>query len=572
MLRNEHPNPQFKRDSFICLNGEWKFYKGKYGENDRPHSFDKRIIVPFCPESTLSGIGDTSLITDCVYSREVELTNGDLQSRLVLHFGAVDYFAAVYVNGKKACEHIGGYTAFEVDVSPFVNVGKNIITVAVHDDVREDTPSGKQSKRENSHGCFYTRSTGIWQTVWLEKTPDKFIKSVKFFTRRDFKSVDVELRTSDCGEAAIKVFFEGKLVGAASGSVDYRNTINVALSETHLWEIGKGNLYDVEITFGQDKVESYFGLRDVKYEGRRFLLNGKSVFQRLVLDQGYYEDGVYTAKSADSFADDIRLSMSLGFNGARLHQKVFEQRFLYECDKAGYITWGEFPSWGMRYDNLNSLGVFAAQWSETVEQYFNHPSIITWCPLNEVWEDLDNNKLVRDVRFVEAVYLMTKALDGTRPCVDASGGYHGKYTDVFDFHNYHLSDKTVRYVEDIQSKDVLSMDKTYAPDFACEHIPYDGKLPLIASEYGGIKICDGKNGCWGYHSVASEDDFVKEYIAATNAYLSCDKICGFCYTQLYDVEQEQNGLYNYLREKKLSDDAIAKIRACNLQVAAIEKQ
>lgn len=571
MLRNEHPNPQFKRNSFLCLNGEWDFHIGKYAENGEPLKFERKITVPFCPESVLSGVNETGFITDCVYSRVINLSAEDIENRLVLHFGGVDYFAAVYVNGQKVTEHVGGYTAFDADIAPYAKIGENRITVAVHDDVRENTPSGKQSKRINSYGCFYTRSTGIWQTVWLEKTPVNYVKGIKYYVPDDFKSVGVELLAEGCGDAEIKVYFGKRLVGYARGFLEYRSLFQIDLTETHLWELGKGNLYDVEITFGGDRVTSYFGLRTVKYEDRRFLLNGKSVFQRLVLEQGYYEDGIYTAKDVARFAEDIRLATSLGFNGARLHQKVFEQRYLYECDKAGFMVWGEFPSWGMRYDSVQLLGSFMSQWSEVVEQYFNHPSIVTWCPLNEVWEDLDNDKLIRDVRFVESVFLTTKSLDATRPCVDASGGYHGRYTDVFDFHNYHLSGKTKVYVADIRDKDALSMDKTYPSKNVCENVVYDGKLPLIASEYGGIRISDGKNDCWGYHSVACEEDFVREYVAATNEYLSCDKICGFCYTQLYDVEQEQNGLYGYRRERKLSDGALAEIRACNLQTAAIEK-
>ena len=526
--------------------------------------------MPFCPESKLSGIEDKSFITDCVYSRTAVFTEEELAGRLVLHFGAVDYVADVYVNGKFAIRHTGGFTAFAVDIAPLSRVGENRITVAVHDDVRESIPSGKQSKKDTSYGCFYTRSTGIWQTVWLEKTPPEYIRSVKFYPQPDFKRVKVEVATEGCGDVRIEAFFGGRSVGSAEGRTEYRRTFMLTLSETHLWEVGKGNLYDVEITFGEDKVKSYFGLRTVSYEGRKFLLNGRSVFQRLVLDQGYYEDGIYTARDVKQFSDDISLSQALGFNGARLHQKVFEQRYLYECDKAGYMVWGEFPSWGVKYDDLKALGTVVSQWSEVVEQYFNHPSIITWCPLNEVWEDLDNTKLIRDMRFVEAVYSVTKSLDCTRPCVDASGGYHGRYTDVFDFHNYHLSDKTVSFIDDIKEFDKLSMDKTYAPEEAQEDIVYDGKLPLNASEYGGISYANGGDS-WGYHSCKTEEDFLSEYLKTTRAYMDCDKISGFCYTQLYDVEQEQNGLYYFSRKSKFSDKILQKIAECNRIAAAIEK-
>ncbi len=575
MYRNEHPNPQFERDFYVCLNGKWEFEKGKGLTNVR---LAGEIEVPFCPESELSGIGDKSFITDCTYSRLISVSEDDLKGRLVLHFGAVDYYCEVYVNGSFVTSHTGGYTAFEADIAPFANVGENRITVLVHDDVRENIPSGKQSKKDFSYGCFYTRSTGIWQTVWLERTPRKYIKSVKFQTLPDMKSVRVNVSAEGCGDVRVKVFFGGREVGAASGNIDYRRSFDIALSEVRLWEVGKGNLYDVEITFGGDRVKSYFGLRTVSYNGRKFLINGKSVFQRLVLDQGYYEDGIYTAKHADRFKEDIRLSQSLGFNGARLHQKVFEQRYLYESDRAGYLVWGEFPNWGMKYDDLKALGTFVSQWSEVIEQYINHPSIITWCPLNEVWEDLDNEKIIRDMRFVEAAYAVTKTMDPSRPCVDASGGYHGNHTDVFDFHNYHLSDKTYEFIEDILKHDKLSMDKTYAPEAAQENIVYDGKLPLNASEYGGVsfgkdcvreRVREGEG--WGYHSFETEEDFLNEYIKTTKAYLECEKLSGFCYTQLYDVEQEQNGLYLYTRKRKFSEKILKAIAECNLLVAAIEK-
>jgi len=304
----------------------------------------------------------------------------------------------------------------------------------------------------------------------------------------------------------------GKRVGEARGEVEYRHTFDIELSEIALWSVGEGNLYDVTATFGEDEVQSYFGFRIATYQGRKFMLNGKSVFQRLVLDQGYYADGIYTAKDAAQFAHDIALSKALGFNGARLHQKVFEQRFLYECDKAGYLVWCEFPSWGMKCDDIKALGVFVSQWSEVVEQYFNHPSIITWCPLNEAWSDLDNAKLVRDVRFVEAAYNVTKSLDPTRPCVDASGGYHGRYTDIFDFHNYHSGAETVSYIEDIKNTDTLTMDTVYAPDSAQERILYDCGLPLNASEYGGMLFAKSDDDGWGVLTAEDPGEPAYSYI------------------------------------------------------------
>lgn len=584
MYRAEHPNPQFERNAYTCLNGEWEFEIGKYSEKTNTF-LSSKIEVPFCPEAKLSGIHNTDFITDCVYSREIEVKESDVEGRLVLHFGAVDYKAKVYVNGKKAGEHEGGYTAFEVEITPFVKVGKNRITVAVHDDITENVPSGKQSRKRQSFGCFYSRVTGIWQTVWLERTPKDYIKQVKFYPNITDGSVRIELITEGKAATEITIYYDGKVVGTATGDGYFRCDYKIKLAETHLWEIENGRLYDVKIKFGDDEVKSYFGLREVKFDGYKFLLNGKSVFQRLVLDQGYYADGLYTATSVEDFQRDISFVRNLGFNGIRLHQKIFDQRYLYECDRLGVMVWCEYASWGVRYEDLDALGSFTAEWTETVEQNFNHPSIVTWCPLNEAWSNLDNNGKERDIRFVESVYQTTKMLDSTRPCVDVSGGYHGKYTDLFDFHCYHGAEEITGYIEAIEKHGKLIMDTLYGKSAESEGAVWNGKTPIHASEYGGVAYkkssevnglqgsvpCVQEQNAWGYSTSVSEDEFVEQYIKTTEQFLACDKICGFCYTQLYDVEQEQNGLYTYKRIAKFSQRAMACIRECNCRRAAIEK-
>ncbi len=585
VYRTEHPNPQFRRESYECLNGTWEFELGA-AERKTNVPLKSVIEVPFCPESELSGVNNTDFIADCVYSRLIEVKETDLSGRLVLHFGAVDYKAEVYVNGVKAGGHEGGYTAFEIEITLFVKVGQNRITVAVHDDINDNVPSGKQSRKRESFGCFYTRVTGIWQTVWLERTPKSYIKQVKFYPNIADGSVGVELITEGEEATEINVFYDGRQVGSASGDGYYRHHYEIKLSETHLWEVGKGNLYDVTIKFGGDEVRSYFGLREVGYEGRKFLLNGKSVFQRLVLDQGYYPKGIYTAPYVEDMKRNIALAVGLGFNGLRLHQKVFDRRYLYECDRAGLLVWCEYASWGIRYEDLDALGTFLAEWTETVEQYFNHPCIVTWCPLNEAWANLDDGKKVRDIRFVESAYYVTKTLDHTRPCVDVSGGYHGKCTDLFDFHCYHNAEEITRYIEAIENRGKLIMDTLYPSEIE-SGAEWDGKTPIHASEYGGVAFHD-KNGeinglqgtvpcvqeqnAWGYSVCADEEAFVEQYIKTTEQFLACDKISGFCYTQLYDVEQEKNGFYNYERKPKLSAEAMQRIADCNRTAARIEKQ
>lgn len=564
--RTEHPNPQFQRESYECLNGKWKFGIGTPAAEG---ALSDEIEVPFCPESVLSGIERTELFTDCMYAREIQVLPEDLAGRLFLNFGAVDHAADVYINGVKAGCHTGGYTAFTVEITPFVTLGKNTIKVCVHDDVRENMPSGKQVKEDASHGCFYTRVTGIWQTVWLERTPSEYVKSIKFYPDAENRCVKAEVITEGRGHTEVVVSYEGREVGRAEGDGYYLQTFDIPLKERHLWEIGKGRLYDVTVKFGRDVVKSYFGLRSVRYEGKKFLLNGKSVFQRLVLDQGYYPDGIYTAPSTDTMKRDIELALSLGFNGARLHQKVFEQRFLYECDRAGYMVWGEYASWGVQYEHLDALGQFIGEWREAVEQNFNHPSIITWCPLNEVWENLDDKGKVRDIRFVESVYAVTKLLDPTRPCVDASGGYHGRYTDLFDFHCYHTPEEISLYLKAIETRQELIMDTLYS-SLPERGTVYDGNLPLNVSEYGGVAYISDSG--WGYRKKCSEREFLDDYIKTTVQFLECGELSGFCYTQLYDVEQEQNGLYTYGRKPKLSTEAMQEITACNQRTAKIEEE
>jgi beta-galactosidase/beta-glucuronidase len=349
----------------------------------------------------------------------------------------------------------------------------------------------------------------------------------------------------------------------------FRHTFDIALPEIHLWELGNGRLYDLDIKVGDDLVHSYFGLRSVSYEGKKFMLNGKSVFQNLVLDQGYYENGIYTAETEEELVRDIYLAMELGYNGARLHQKVFEPRFLYHCDKLGYMVWGEYPSWGFHDENVLMLGKFLEEWTEAIERDYNHPSIISWCPLNESWGNLSNRKRTRDPRIMEAVYWVTKSLDPSRPCIDTSGGQHGRYTDVFDVHTYLKIEEFEKQMKEIENEEPLNFLSLYAPDYAQEDLAYDHKLPINISEYGGIAYDKNGEG-WGYTAVTNEDDFVDRFTNLVDLIKNSKNISGYCYTQLYDVEQEQNGLLYYNRESKFSKDAIQKIAAANRKTALIE--
>lgn len=563
--RSEHPDPQFQRKDWLNLNGEWDF-EFDFGNSGlragvlEKDEWSRKINVPFCPESKLSGIEYTDFIAAVWYRKSVTVTEAQLEGRVLIHFGAVDYETYLYVNGEEAGCHKGGYTSFTFDITEFLTAGENIIAVNARDDVRDPlVPRGKQSELYNSHGCDYTRTTGIWQTVWLEFVPKAYVKSFKLFPDTVNATLGVSAVVEGEGAFKAEAFYDGRLVGSFEKTAAGFVSGDIKLSETHLWEVGCGRLYDLKITFGDDEISSYFGLRDIRIDGYKVLINGKSVFQRLVLDQGFYADGIYTAPSDEALEKDIRLSLAVGFNGARLHQKVFEPRFLYHCDRLGYIVWGEFGNWGLDYSRDGALEAMLPQWCESVARDFNHPAIVGWCPFNETW-DRDGRK--QNDELLRIVYRVTKQLDETRPCIDTSGNFHVE-TDIFDVHDYE------QRVEVFKG----NYDRLMTEGVLFEHFPdrqeYDGKKPAFVSEYGGIQWSLGSRGdAWGYgNAPKSEQEFIDRYKGLTDALLDNERMFGFCYTQLYDIEQEQNGLYYYDRSPKFDPEIFRKI---NSRKAAIE--
>ena len=582
--RAEHPNPQWERDTWKNLNGTWEFefdfgcsaVERRLWEKER---FDREILVPFCPESRLSGIGYTDFISGVAYRRNFELSQEELSGRVLLHFGAVDYEASVYVNGTLVGSHKGGYTSFCFDITKHVAPGPNTLFVAVKDDVRSGLqPKGKQAHLYASSGCDYTRTIGIWQTVWLEFAPERHIQSAKYYPDPANGKVTVTGLVQGQGTLQLTALWEDKPVGEAALSVeDGFFTAQLDLSETHLWEPGKGGLYTLLLSFGEDRVKSYFGLRTAKFQGRKFLLNGKSLFQRFVLDQGFYPDGIYTAPTEEDLVKDIQLSFAAGFNGARLHEKVFEARFLYHCDRLGYLVWGEYPNWGLDHAHPLSTETYLNQWSEAVERDFNHPAIIGWCPFNETWgyrEEREKNALLT------SLYKLTKRLDPTRPCIDSSGNYR-VLSEVYDIHDYDqdtqsfqarwdgLTDRIRETGGVIPAEDPFFNSAPEGPSGRAPFFnqPYDNQ-PIFVSEYGGIRWPDDTVEGWGYgNAPATPEEFFARYKGLTEALLNNPEIFGFCYTQLYDVEQEVNGLYTYGRAQKFDISLIQKI---NQQKAAIE--
>ena len=577
--RNEYPRPQIVRNDWINLNGGWDFeidhgVSGLDKGFQQRKSLDSKITVPFCPESCLSGVGYKDFM-DCVwYRKDIDIPEewkGD-EKRVILHFGAVDYKAIVFVNGKRVCEHKGGYISFSCDITGFLCDEGNYITLCAIDDLRSGKqPYGKQCSNFYSHGCSYTRTTGIWQTVWMECVNKAYVKNVKYTSDIENGVILAQFAVTDAAVGATLSFttsFEGKETGCASTVVNSAEPfVSVKLSELNLWDIGKGNLYDVKIELLRDgkvidSVDSYFGMRSVALSDKAFLLNGRKVFGRWVLDQGFYPDGIYTAPSDEALKNDIVSSMKLGFNGARLHEKIFEPRFLYWADKLGYMVWGEHANWGLDTTYKGAIANFLPEWLEALERDYSHPAIIGWCPFNETW-----NYGPRQIRqcddVLRMVYEVTKAYDKTRPCIDVSGNYH-VVTDIFDVHDYEQDpEKFAEYYKNAKNGEVKDQVWRREP----ERQIYRGE-PLFMSEYGGIRKAEEGNTGWGYGNAPKDDaEFLDRYKKLTDILLDNDAFMGFCYTQLYDVEQEVNGLMTYDRKFKFDPAIFYEI---NTRKAAIE--
>ena len=571
MFRPEYPRPQMVRDAWINLNGSWEYRtdRGVSGVDRKWYlpetDFPERIEVPFCRESVLSGIGDTDFC-DCVwYRKKLSLPEEWAGKRVILHIGACDFETTLYVDGKEAGSHRGGYVSFSFDITPYLSNNEPVITLRVVDEVRKMIqPGGKQCRKYYSKSCDYTRTTGIWQTVWVEAVEQSYIKSTKYYPDIDAQTLTVLVKAenADGMRVSVKASYEGREVGNGSAVVHGRQAMmTIAISELHLWEVGNGRLYDLELTLGNDTVKSYFGMRSIGCKEGIFYLNGKPVFQRLVLDQGFYPDGIYTAPSEEALLADITRSLACGFNGARLHQKIFEPRFLYHCDRLGYIVWGEHGNWGLNIHDAEAWRAFLPEWLESVERDFNHPAIIGWCPLNETQIDQDPEL----VRFLGD---LTRSADPTRLYIDASGWRHvDGVTDMIDVHDY--CQDPVEFAARFEALKEGKPVSIFLPKkWNMEEITY----PTFVSEYGGIgwNLDDTMGNSWGYGKTpASPEEFIARFTGLAEVLLKHPKMGGLCYTQLTDVEQEQNGLYSYDRRPKF-DPAI--FHAVLSQKAAIEEE
>lgn len=584
--RAEYPRPQFERNEWINLNGTWTYKismvpphfwdKKSHPAENSSTGFDKTITVPFSPESSLScagedGKGEKDIINAMHYHRAITIPDTWTGKKILLHFGAVFYHAQVFIDGILADFHDGGSSSFAVDITSLVKPGKmHNLVVQVSANLWTGTiPSGKQSSYLQSYGCFYTRVTGIWQTVWMEAVDSCALQSVVLLPDYDNRKLMITPRWYGL-KAGQKVSVsvlntKEQPIAALTSSCTDGIPLQLDVTDCEDWSPENPVLYTVKIVTEVkgtviDEVDSYFGMRKIHIEGNKYFLNNKPLYLRLVLDQGYYPDGNWTAPSDAALKRDIQLSLKAGFNGARLHQKVFEERFYYWADKLGYLLWGESPSWGFDYctEGIPARN-FLAEWAEIVRRDVNHPSLITWTPLNETFRFTDphaHRRLHRDA------YTICKNIDPTRPVNDSSGYIH-YITDVWTVHTY------AQDPDELRKLLTLKNGKPWR-NFPEHEVEYTGQ-PYVVDEYGGIKwdpktqksteLTKGQNlVSWGYgEAPRTEDEFYDRLKKLTDVLLSLKHVQGYCYTQLTDVEQEKNGIYYYNRTAKFDMDKIKAI-------------
>jgi hypothetical protein len=599
--RPEYPRPQMVRERWLNLNGTWQFEVDQ-GDSGLERGLVERpltgeITVPFAPESQLSGVENTDFLEAVWYRREVTVPAdwaavGD-DVHVLLHLGAVDHDATVWVDGVEVTRHRGGFTPFTADLHGVAAPGDTVTVVVRARDPREALQArGKQATWYANTHCNYTRTTGIWQTVWMEPVPAVHLRRPQITPQLAAGALDVVVPLSanrpgwtvravvadDAGEVA---------VAEARADLDLAPSLRVALpaDRQRLWSPADPFLYDVVVELRDaegavvDTVRSYAGLRSVAIDGTSFLLNGEPVFQRLVLDQGYWPESLMTAPDDAALVRDIELGLAAGFNGARLHQKVFEERYLFHSDRLGYLVWGEFGDWGVSGQggpghNQKPTASFVTQWLEVLERDRSHPSIVGWCPLNETHQDWHDRITVLD-DVTRGMFLATKQADPSRPVIDASGYSHRvAETDVWDSHLYEQDPQTFALMVGGLA-DGLPYENT-REDGTRMSLPYAGQ-PYFVSEYGGIwwnpeaaeAAGDDEAESWGYgQRVADEEEFHRRFAGLTDALLDDPLMFGYCYTQLTDVFQEQNGIYRFDRSEKLD---VARVRAVQERPAAFEK-
>ena len=616
--RPEYPRPQFVRTDWLCLNGPWQFEIDQgdsgYHRGLRTRELQQTITVPFCPESLLSGIANTDFLQAVWYRRTVDIPSEWQGRRVLLHFQAVDYDSTVWVNDKEVGRHRGGWTGFTCDLGGIAQPGETItIVLRARDPDRISQPRGKQAASYAPAGCHYTRTTGIWQSVWLEPVPDVALGRPRLTPDVANSLIRLEQPITAHGPGANRpgLVLRARLRDAqgivsevsipADADLAPRLDLPIPEGRRRLWSIKDPFLYDIDIEIvdsaGQviDSAQSYAGLRGVTLHGQQVRINGQSVFQRLVLDQGYYPTGVMTAPTDADLARDIQLSMDAGFNGARLHQKVVEERFLYHADRMGYLLWGEFGDWGCSsqgpsHDHQQPGITYAAQWLEAIIRDYSHPSLVGWCPLNETHQPYGDRITTLDDA-TRALFLACKALDTSRPVLDTSGYSHRVLeADIYDSHDYIMEKDFKIGLDNFRTrhaqmpKGLVHVNPHQPAGTPSSSVPvlsvaYRGQ-PYFVSEFGGLRWVHNmiprsatenstnRVTSWGYGAdPTSVAEFMERFKGICDTLLDNPHMFGYCYTQLTDIYPEDNGLYTFDRQAKFDNSAL---RAVQQRKAAIE--
>lgn len=578
MLSNEYPRPQFERENWLNLNGTWAFEFDDANIGVEKKWFEapelsQKIKVPFTYQCELSGINVQDFHNIVWYQKEFTLPTVMKGKTIILHFGAVDYTADVWVNGHHVITHEGGHVPFSIDITHVLIEGENQIILRAEDPVNDlELPRGKQYWKERSEGIFYTRTTGIWQTVWIEAVNSIHLNNVMLTSDLDHKRVCVEYEFAGLVKDVklnVRITLRGiELIndtisvknsrGKRDFWLDQEITIDWNHQESWTWSPENPVLFDIEFhTMDNDEVidsvKSYFGLRKVEIVDGIFMLNNRPFYQKLLLDQGYWEESLLTAPSDESFVTDIKLCKEMGFNGVRKHQKIEDPRYLYWADKLGFLVWGEMAnSYAYSRKYVNRM---TREWMEMIKRDYNHPSIVAWTPLNESWgvDGIMNNK--NEQAHAAAMYWLTKSLDQTRPVVSNDGWDHVE-TDLLTIHDY-------EYRREILANRYSSLENILAArpsgrGLFARGLHYNGQ-PIIVSEFGGISYQKSEWTGWGYSSATSDEDFIERYYNVISPLLESPIVQGFCYTQITDVEQEINGLLTYARQPKVNLSIIKSI-------------
>jgi beta-galactosidase/beta-glucuronidase len=569
-----YPRPQLRRDGWLSLNGTWEFALDPEARWVTPDQvqWDRTIAVPFAPETLASGVAHPGFYLTCWYRRTFAMPPMEGGERVILHFGAVDYCATVWVNGVVAARHEGGYTPFHVDITGLLDAcGEQVVVVRADDDPHDlAKPRGKQDWQLAPHSIWYPRTTGIWQTVWLERVPATRIGFLRWTANLEQWEIGLEVRIDgvqrDGLRVRVKLTADDQLLaddtyGVVSNEVhrrialsdpgidDYRNELlwspqrpTLITATLELWA-GRGERLDL--------VHSYTALRTVGVQGDRFLLNGRPYMLRMVLDQGYWPGTGVTAPSDLALRRDVEMVKEMGFDGVRKHQKIEDPRFLYWADQLGLLVWEEMPS-AYRF-TTRSIERVTRQWMDVIERDVSHPCVVAWVPFNESWGVPDLPTIPEQRHYVQALYHLTHTLDSSRPVI-GNDGWESTATDIITIHDYdHLPERIRRrYRSDEELPRILERERPGGRTLVIEGHEHAGQ-PVMLTEFGGIAYTtdEDEDYTWGYSRAKTGAEFTKRYRELLAAVNRVALFSGFCYTQLTDTYQEANGLLYADRTPKI---------------------